>query len=431
MKPRAARDVAGEDPVAARKYFPVGRSHRGGRARVRELNDLTASGEAGALDVAPAGGDDDLARGADGVPCVLVDDVANERSVGAVLRNELQPPRRRRSGRPGGNGDGGGRRRSGGDDGGRRRRSGVRSCRRRRRGFAMARRSGEQHDKAKTHRKETLGHARMFDEMRSSYLALFFLAILGCKPNAMSKIDAEKAALVSGDAARSARRQRGIRRAESSRTSRASAVFQESCLVDIATGSARRGLRRDPARQHRVGDSRAGAVRDSRGDAFTHPDTWLTRSKTSKGTGHDALRLAIARKMEEASPLVGKMIEGDEASRVALKAIVGAVPGACNTYYLVGNGAAIEKMPPPLHARSFGVRSEGSRSSRRAGRYVRHGIPRALEGALSVWRETERALRRAQAVSTLRRRGAREDASPSSRPPRARSRRSRAPRTRR
>jgi hypothetical protein len=140
-------------------------------------------------------------------------------------------------------------------------------------------------------------------------------------------------------------------------------------------------------------------LRDSRGDAFTHADTWLNDLKSAKGTGHDALRLAVAKKMEEAAPIVGKTIEGDDASRTAMRAIVGAIPAACNTYYLVGNGAPLEKMPPPLHPdHSACIQKDLGRREGPGGMFGR-GVPRALEGALSLWRETERSLRLGLAVS--------------------------------
>jgi hypothetical protein len=230
------------------------------------------------------------------------------------------------------------------------------------------------------------------------------LLVAGCKSSSskgpMSKIEAEKAALVSGDADKIREATSGYPPCGEQPYVAGKSVYQESCLSDIANAlGSKEGFVATPPDNAAAATAALVLLRDGRGDAFTHPETWLNDLKSAKGTGHDALRLAVAKKMEEAAPIVGKTIEGDEASRAAMRAIVGAIPAACNTYYLVGNGAPLEKMPAPIHPdHSACIQKDLSRREGPGGMFGR-GIPRALEGALSLWRETERALRLGLAVS--------------------------------
>jgi hypothetical protein len=97
--------------------------------------------------------------------------------------------------------------------------------------------------------------------------------------------------------------------------------------------------------------------------------------------------------MEQAAPAVGKKIEGDAASREVMHAIAAAVPGACPTYRLLGRGDELGKLAPELgpdHAAC--VQRDLARREGPGAGYAA-GVPRALEGALALWRETERALR--------------------------------------
>jgi hypothetical protein len=229
------------------------------------------------------------------------------------------------------------------------------------------------------------------------------LLVVACKSSSkgpMSKIDAEKAALVSGDADKIREATSGYPPCGEQPYVAGKSVYQDSCLSDIANAlGSKEGFVATPPDNAAAATAALVLLRDSRGDAFTHTETWLNDLKSAKGTGHDALRLAVAKKMEEAAPIVGKTIEGDDAARAVMRAVVGAIPAACNTYYLVGNGAPLEKMPSPLHPdHSACIQKDLSRREGPGGMFGR-GIPRALEGALSLWRETERALRLGLAVS--------------------------------
>jgi hypothetical protein len=134
-------------------------------------------------------------------------------------------------------------------------------------------------------------------------------------------------------------------------------------------------------------------LRDGRGDWVAHSEDWLGSVKAGKGSGPDALRLAIARKMAEAAPRVGRPIEEEKDAREAMKAVAGAIPGACPTYWLLGTGTDPAKLAAEVSAEHSACvhkdlgRREGPGSSYGSGTF------RALEGSLALWRETERALR--------------------------------------
>ncbi len=134
-------------------------------------------------------------------------------------------------------------------------------------------------------------------------------------------------------------------------------------------------------------------LRDGRGDWVAHVDDWLGSLKTGKGSGPDTLRLAVARKMAEAAPRIGKKLEEEKDALDAMKAVAGAIPGACPTYWLLGSGTDASKIAAEHSADHAAcvhrdlARREGPGSSYGSGTF------RALEGSLALWREAERALR--------------------------------------
>lgn len=134
-------------------------------------------------------------------------------------------------------------------------------------------------------------------------------------------------------------------------------------------------------------------LRDGRGDWVAHVEDWLGSIKTGKGSGPDTLRMAVARKMAEAAPRVGRKLEEEKDALEAMKAVAGAIPGACPTYWLLGSGTDPAKIAAEHSADHAAcvhrdlARREGPGSSYGSGTF------RALEGSLALWRETERALR--------------------------------------
>lgn len=170
--------------------------------------------------------------------------------------------------------------------------------------------------------------------------------------------------------------------------------LEKTCLTEIANAlGSKSGFTSSPPDQASAGAAALVLLRDGRGDWLGSSDRWLETVKTGKGSGADALRLAIARRMVEAAPVVGKKIDDDKDALAAMKGVAAAVPGACPTYFLLGSGADPNSLSPELTADHSAcvqhdlARREGMGSSYGAGTF------RALEGSLALWREAERALR--------------------------------------
>lgn len=174
----------------------------------------------------------------------------------------------------------------------------------------------------------------------------------------------------------------------------------KGCLSEIANAlGSKIGFRAPPVDQAAAATAALVIVRDGRGDWFVHADNWLTAIKTNKGGGQDALRLAVARKMAEAAPRIGRAIEDEKTAADSLAAIASAIPGACPTYQLIGAGTDPAKIPAELTAdHSACVHKDLTRREGMGASYG-EGTFRALEGALALWRETERALRLGLAAS--------------------------------
>ncbi len=174
----------------------------------------------------------------------------------------------------------------------------------------------------------------------------------------------------------------------------------DGCLASIANAlGSTQGFVADPPDHAGAAAAALVLTRDGRGDWLTNADAWLADVKDGKGTGHDALRLAIARRMVLGAPAVGRKIADDAAASEAMLAVANAIPGACPTYRMLGSSVDPRGIPTELTADHAAcvqhdlARREGPGASYGAGHM------RALEGALSLWRETERALRIGLAVA--------------------------------
>lgn len=166
------------------------------------------------------------------------------------------------------------------------------------------------------------------------------------------------------------------------------------CFAEIANAvGSKKGFNPLPPDQSAATTVAIVLLRDGRGDWVAHSDNWLASLKNGKGSGPDALRLAVARRMAEAAPLVGRKIEDDKTALEAMKAVAGAVPGACPTYWLIGSGTDPKTLAAEHSAEHASCvhkdlgRREGPGSS------YGEGVFRALEGSLALWREAERSLR--------------------------------------
>lgn len=166
------------------------------------------------------------------------------------------------------------------------------------------------------------------------------------------------------------------------------------CLADIANAlGSKRGFNPSPPDQAAATTAAVILMREGRGDYLAHLDNWLNSMKNGKGPGADALRLAVAKRMAEVAPRVGKKIEDDATAAGVMKEIATAIPGACATYQLLGAGKDPAKLPPELTPdHSFCVQHDLTRREGPGASYGA-GTMRALEGSLAAWRETERGLR--------------------------------------
>ena len=166
------------------------------------------------------------------------------------------------------------------------------------------------------------------------------------------------------------------------------------CFADIANAlGSKKGFVGRPPDHAATTTVAIVLLRDGRGDWVAHVEDWLGSIKTGKGSGPDTLRMAVARKMAEAAPRIGRKLEEEKDALEAMKAVAGAIPGACPTYWLLGSGTDPSKIAAEHSADHAAcvhrdlARREGPGSSYGSGTF------RALEGSLALWRETERALR--------------------------------------
>jgi hypothetical protein len=167
---------------------------------------------------------------------------------------------------------------------------------------------------------------------------------------------------------------------------------EDACFTAIAVAfGSKKGFRSNPPDQAAASTVAVVLMRDHRGDWFPESEPWLGALRDARGAGMDALRIAMARAMADAVSNVGLRIANDNQARAAMRAIAGAIPGACPTYALLGNGT--DALAPELSAEHAACVQRDL--ERRDGKGARYGAGafRALEGALALWRDAERALR--------------------------------------
>jgi hypothetical protein len=167
-----------------------------------------------------------------------------------------------------------------------------------------------------------------------------------------------------------------------------------ACFAQIATAlGSKKGFSATPPDHAATTTIAIVMLRDGRGDWVAHSDIWLGSLKGGRGAGPDALRLAVARRMVEAAPLVGRKIEEEKDALAALKAVAGAIPGACPTYWLLGSGTDPATLAAEHTADHAACVQKDLQRREGAGGSYGEGTFRALEGSLALWRDTERMLR--------------------------------------
>jgi hypothetical protein len=136
-------------------------------------------------------------------------------------------------------------------------------------------------------------------------------------------------------------------------------------------------------------------VRDKRGDLVPEADRWIAATTLARGFGADALRLAVAHGMAEMAPRVGKRIDDEAEAAKLVHDLAGVLPGACETYVLLGSGdpASLEKLPPakrPEHSPC--VQRDLERKDGPGAAYGT-GVWRAAAAIVALWKDEARALR--------------------------------------
>jgi hypothetical protein len=168
------------------------------------------------------------------------------------------------------------------------------------------------------------------------------------------------------------------------------------CLAEIAASfGAKTGFRVDPPDQASAATAALILVRDGHGEWMAAPDAWFSSLRTGKGTGVDALRLAMAQRIGESAGALPHPVATDDDARALMRAVASSVPGACEVYALAGGGAELAGGPPERTldgspcVRKDLERPAGPPEHGKDGT----GLWRGAVGALTLWREAARALR--------------------------------------
>ena len=169
---------------------------------------------------------------------------------------------------------------------------------------------------------------------------------------------------------------------------------EKGCFQDIATAfGSKTGFNGKSPDQASAATVALVVVREGRADWFRDADVWFTSMRSGKGPGADALRLAVARQMASAAPDVGKKADEERDALPILKGIGESIPGACATYTALASGVEEKALPVEMMAdHSPCVQKDLGRKDGPGGTYG-HGIFRASEGAVALWKDASAALR--------------------------------------
>lgn len=172
------------------------------------------------------------------------------------------------------------------------------------------------------------------------------------------------------------------------------------CLDDgakaLSGGTAFDGTNPDQASAAAV----ALLVSDGHASWLTGPTVWLAAAKSGKGAGGDALRLAIAKGLAATAESLGRELTADEDARRLMATVASSIPGACDTYALLG-AAADESTLTPVRSpdNSACVQKDLARTDGPGGAYG-YGLWRAAAAALALWKDAVRALDAGASLTT-------------------------------
>jgi hypothetical protein len=160
------------------------------------------------------------------------------------------------------------------------------------------------------------------------------------------------------------------------------------CLATLAKSFGGSAYVEDPPDQASAGAVAISIVRDGRADRAGHPDAWIQSVARGKGAGADAIRLAVARAMKgPLEQLSGLPPSSEDKSRGLMRAVAAALPGACVTYARLGAGAKNEDLPLAMSAEHSPCVNRDLGRPEGPGPTYGHGVPRAAEGALALWKD--------------------------------------------
>jgi len=170
-----------------------------------------------------------------------------------------------------------------------------------------------------------------------------------------------------------------------------------TCARDIATAI---GAPFDDKRPDQVSAAAVAVVvaRDHHGSDVPEPHIWLASIGKAKGSGADALRLAVALEMSSVAGKHSHAIDTDEDARAFLADVAAAIPGACNTYAALGEGKPEGSLlldETPDHSPC--VQHDLSRKDGPGPTYG-EGLFRAVAGALALWKAELAALHEGSAL---------------------------------
>ena len=226
--------------------------------------------------------------------------------------------------------------------------------------------------------------------MRVSRVVIF-VVLVGCK-GPMAKIEAARDALAADDmdAMRDATQGFPLCTEKDVGTDKA-------CLVAIANAfGSKNGYNPKPPDQAAAATAALLLVREQRGEWLDGADAWMGAIAGARGAGADALRLATARQMAAAAPVVGKKIDDDTEARTFARTIGPSIPGACPTYAAQDDAKLPVELRPDFSAC---VQKDLGRKDGPGGTYGR-GAWRAAEGALALWRDELAALKQGAPLMT-------------------------------
>lgn len=215
---------------------------------------------------------------------------------------------------------------------------------------------------------------------------------LGCE-NKMARIEAVRAGALEGpDAFASATR--ALPGCTDVDAAHKAGAVDAACLATLAGAlGSKTGFHAVPADQASAATVAVLVGRDGLGFGIGRADAWLDLLRNGRGAGVDALRLVVAGGMAREVSVIGQRTEDEAVARKMMLAVATRIPGACPTYKLLGSGLDGERLAPELRAdHAPCVQKQLSFRDGPGGRYG-SGVFRAAEGALALWRETERALR--------------------------------------